>query len=250
MKCLPQCQNRETTYHGYQCVIETVTAQILYIGFRSCSSFWLLGAFVTHVPLPIHLPLSALQFVCPMIAAFILVSREEKHGGIKRLLKRVFDLKRIQPAIWYVPIILLNPLIMLLSYGVMLLMGRPLPEPYIPLLMIPVFFMVFFIPAACEEVGWMGYAVDPMQDRWSALTTGLILGLLWALWHVMPWLEANNLVWVAGQCFSTIGLRVLIIWLYNNTGKSVFAAIESDCCSFARAAIGHMTSVFFLVINV
>ena len=56
--------------------------------------FWLLGAFVTHVPLPIHLPLSALQFVCPIIAAFILVSREEKHGGIKRLLKRVFDLKK------------------------------------------------------------------------------------------------------------------------------------------------------------
>jgi membrane protease YdiL (CAAX protease family) len=107
----------------------------------------------------------------------------------------------------------------------MRLMGRPLPEPYIPLLMIPVFFALFFIPAACEEVGWMGYAVDPLQDRWSALTTGLILGSVWALWHVVPWLEANNLVWVAGQCLSTIGLRILIVWLYNNTGKSVFAAI-------------------------
>jgi uncharacterized protein len=138
--------------------------------------FWLLGALVTHMPLPIHLPISALQFVCPMIAAFILVSREEKPGGIKRLLKRVFDWKRIQHAIWYIPIILLNPLIMLLSYGVMLLIGRPIPEPYIPLLMIPVFFVVFFIPAACEEVGWMGYAVDPMQDRWSALTTALFWG--------------------------------------------------------------------------
>jgi hypothetical protein len=87
------------------------------------------------------------------------------------------------------------------------------------------FFLVFFIPAACEEVGWMGYAVDPMQDRWSALKTSLILGSVWAIWHVIPWLEANTPVWVAGQCFSTIGLRVLIVWLYNNTGKSVFAAI-------------------------
>ena len=49
--------------------------------------FWLLGALVTHVPLPINLPVSALQFVCPIIAAFILVSREEQPGGIKRLLK-------------------------------------------------------------------------------------------------------------------------------------------------------------------
>lgn len=187
--------------------------------------FWLLGALVTHVPLPINLPVSALQFVCPMIAAFTLVSREEKPGGIKRLLKRVFDVKRIKHKIWYVPIILLNPLIMLLSFGVIRLMGRPLPEPYIPLLMIPLFFVVFFLPAACEEVGWMGYAVDPMQDRWSAFTTSLILGSVWALWHVIPWLEANPPAWVAGQCFSTIGLRILIVWLYNNTGKSVFAAI-------------------------
>jgi CAAX protease family protein len=187
--------------------------------------FWLLGALVKHLPIPINLPVSALQFVCPIIAAFILVSKEEKPGGIKRLLKRVFDMKRIKHKIWYVPIILLNPLIMLLSYGVMLLLGRPLPEPSIPFLMIPIFFLVFFIPAICEEVGWMGYAVDPMQDRWSAFTTSLILGSVWAIWHVIPELQANPPAWVAGQCFSTIGLRILIVWLYNNTGKSVFAAI-------------------------
>ncbi len=187
--------------------------------------FWLLGALVTHIPLPINLPVSALQFVCPVIAALILVSREEKPGGIKRLLKRVFDMKRIKHKIWYVPIILLNPLIMVLSYGVMRLLGRSLVEPYIPILMIPVFFVVFFIPAACEEVGWMGYAVDPMQERWSAFTASFILGSVWALWHVIPWLEANTPAWVAGQCFSTIGLRILIVWLYNNTGRSVFAAI-------------------------
>lgn len=187
--------------------------------------FWLLGAFVKHVPIPINLPVSALQFVCPMIAAFILVSREEPPGGIKRLLQSVFDVKRIRHKIWYVPIILLMPLIMVLSYGVMLLLGRPLPEPYIPVLLIPIFFVVFFLPAACEEVGWTGYATDPMQARWSAFTTSLILGSVWAIWHVIPELQANPPAWVAGQFFSTIGLRILIVWLYNNTGKSVFAAI-------------------------
>jgi membrane protease YdiL (CAAX protease family) len=187
--------------------------------------FWLLGAFVKHVPIPINLPVSALQFVCPLIAAFILVSREEKRGGIKRLLKSVFDVKSIKPKIWYVPIMLLMPLVMVLSYGVMLLLGRPLPEPYIPFLLIPIFFVVFFIAAAGEEVGWMGYAAPPMQERWSAFTTGLIMGAVWALWHVIPELSANPPAWVAGQFFSTIMLRILIVWLYNNTGKSVLAAI-------------------------
>ena len=187
--------------------------------------FWLLGIIVKHVPLPINLPVSALQFVCPSIAAFILVSREEQPGGIKRLLKRVFDVKSIKPRIWYVPIILLMPLVMVLSYGVMLLLGRPLHEPFIPVLLIPIFFVVFFLSAACEEVGWMGYAAPLMQERWSAFTTGLLLGLVWALWHVIPELSANPPAWVAGQFFSTILLRILIVWLYNNTGTSVLAAI-------------------------
>jgi len=91
--------------------------------------------------------------------------------------------------------------------------------------MIPIFFVVFFIPAVCEEVGWTGYATDPMQERWSALTTSLILGSVWAIWHVIPELQANTPAWVAGQFFSTIGLRILIVWPYNNTGKSVLAAI-------------------------
>jgi membrane protease YdiL (CAAX protease family) len=187
--------------------------------------FWLLGALVNHIPIPINLPVSALQFVCPMIAAFILVSREEHPGGIKRLLKSAFDVRSIKPKIWYVPIILLMPLVMLLSYGVMLLLGRPLHEPFIPVLLIPIFFVVFFLSAVGEEVGWMGYAAPPMQERLSAFTTGLLLGMVWALWHVIPELSANPPAWVAGQFFSTILLRILIVWLYNNTGTSVLAAI-------------------------
>lgn len=187
--------------------------------------FWLLGALVKHVPLPINLPVSALQFVCPCIAALILVAREERPGGVKRLLKGVFAVKSLKPRLWYVPIMLLNPLIMVLSSGVMLLLGRPLPGAFIPWSLIPIFFVVFFLPAACEEVGWMGYAAHPLQERWSAFTTGLILGSVWAIWHVIPELQANPPAWVVGQFFSTIGWRLLIVWLSNNTGKSVLAAI-------------------------
>ena len=72
----------------------------------------------------------------------------------------------------------------------------------------------------------MGYAVDPMQDRWSALKTSIILGSVWAIWHVVPLIQANHTpTWIAWQCFSTLVTRVLIVWLYNNTGKSIFAAI-------------------------
>jgi len=54
--------------------------------------------------------------------------------------------------------------------AVMRLAGRPLPDPNVPLLMAPVFFLLFFLPAMGEELGWSRYAVDPMQNRWGAKT--------------------------------------------------------------------------------
>jgi len=113
----------------------------------------------------------------------------------------------------------------------MRLIGLPLPdEPQIPYLTIPILLVVFLIAAADEEVGWMGYAVDPMQDRWSALTTGIILGSVWGILHVVPDLQANHgLAWIAWQHgVYTVALRIVIVWLYNNTGKSVFEGDPLD----------------------
>ena len=178
----------------------------------------------TPLPGPLNLPVSALMLVCPGLAAAILTYREEGGGGVARLLSRVADFRKIR-AVWYLPVLLLMPAILLLSYGAMLLIGRPLPvDPFVQYLLIPVFIPLFFIAAAFEEVGWMGYAADPLQERRSALTTALIIGIVWAGWHLIPWLLLNGPVWAAGQSLSTVALRVVIVWLYNNTGGSVFAA--------------------------
>ena len=41
----------------------------------------------------------------------------------------------------------------------------------------------------------------------------------------MPLVQAHrSAAWIAWWSLNTVALRVLIVWLYNNTGKSVFAA--------------------------
>ena len=119
------------------------------------------------------------------------------------------------------------PVVYLLTYGVMSLMGLPLPdEPYFSFLMIPLLFVLFFILAIGEEVGWTGYATDPLQDRWSALTTGIILGLVTALWHFVPLIQMGRTpIWIAWWSLGSISIRILTVWLYNNTGRSLFAGI-------------------------
>jgi membrane protease YdiL (CAAX protease family) len=150
--------------------------------------------------LPTTLPISAVMTFCPFIAALILVYREDKGEGVRRLLKRIFDYHRIKNRIWYAPIVLLNPAIYLLAYGVMRLMGRTVPDLDIPLLLVPVFFVAFFVGAAGEEVGWMGYAIDPMQERWGALPASIILGVVWTIWHLVPFLQADHMpAWWRGS---------------------------------------------------
>jgi membrane protease YdiL (CAAX protease family) len=189
--------------------------------------FWLMGSIAEQkLPLPFNLPVGALVLVCPMIAALILVYMENRSNGVKQLLKRAFDFKRIKRKIWYVPIFFMMPGIIVLEYGLMKLMGISVPNFQFPVLMLPVFFVLFFIGAIGEEIGWTGYATDPLQDRWNALEAGLILGTVWAIWHMTPYIQTHNTpIWVVGQSASTVLLRVLIVWIYNNTGKSLFAAI-------------------------
>lgn len=82
-----------------------------------------------------------------------------------------------------------------------------------------------FFAGLTEELGWMGYAIDRMQQRWSALRASVLLGLVWAGFHLVPLVQhGRSLGWIAWWCLSTVALRVLVVWLYNNTAKSVFAA--------------------------
>lgn len=185
--------------------------------------FLLFGAFTGLQLLP-GVPVAALAIVCPLMAAVILVYQENKIADVAGLLKRGFDYKLIRVKIWYAPILLLMPGVTVLSFGVMRWMGMPLPNPQFEIL--PAFGLLvgFFIGALAEELGWMGYAIDPMQSRMGAFLASILLGVVWAAWHIVPLLQVHRpTVWIAWWCLGTIAMRVLMVWLYNNTGNSVFA---------------------------
>jgi membrane protease YdiL (CAAX protease family) len=190
---------------------------------------WTIGPVIEGLlpnPLPVNLPISSLMAFAPMTAAAILVGRRRGVDGVKKLFKRAFDHKRITEKIWYLPILLLWPVLMILQYALMTLAGIALPEPQVPVLMGLVSFAMFFVAAAGEELGWQGYAVDPLQHRWSALSASLILGIVWAGWHVVPLIQLDQTpAWIAWQCMSMVVARILMIWIYQNTGKSVHATI-------------------------
>jgi uncharacterized protein len=88
--------------------------------------------------------------------------------------------------------------------------------------------IVFFNLA--EEVGWMGFLQARLQDRHGPLKASLIVTVPFALFHLPGWMVEFRLglaqlplallltgVFGISQMFA----RVVMMWLYNNTGYSV-----------------------------
>lgn len=184
--------------------------------------FWVVGEIVHGELLP-GLPVSALALISPVVAASIILYRRRGLKGVAELLRRSADFERIRRKRWYVPTLLLMPGVFALAYGVMLVLQRPMPAPQFDLAGVPVLILLFFVGGLAEELGWSGYATNPMQRRWGALGAALLLGGFWAAWHWIPLLQAErDLSWIAWWSVGTVALRVLHVWIYTNTGHSVF----------------------------
>jgi membrane protease YdiL (CAAX protease family) len=86
-----------------------------------------------------------------------------------------------------------------------------------------------------EEPGWRGYALDFLQRKWSALASSLVLGIIWAVWHLPLFFMRNSLLsevvplwspqfWVS-MGPGILALAVVMTWIHNHTQRSILAAI-------------------------
>jgi membrane protease YdiL (CAAX protease family) len=84
-----------------------------------------------------------------------------------------------------------------------------------------------------EELGWRGYILDRLQERYSALAASLIIGVMWACWHIPTFfLKGSVLTMVAIGSIpfwlyfvNIVLVSVIFTWIYNNTGRSTLSAI-------------------------
>ena len=160
----------------------------------------------------------------PGLAAVLLTAKSHGKEAVKTLLLRVLDFHRIKQKGWYIPVFLLGPLILILSFGLIRFMGAPAHSPLAPVIAFPAVFALCLLLAAGEEAGWMGYAAKPMQERNGALRAALILGVIWAAWHApfFVFLFPDPIA-CSAQLLTLVGTRILLFWVFNNTGGSVFA---------------------------
>ncbi len=78
-----------------------------------------------------------------------------------------------------------------------------------------------------EEIGWRGYALPHLQKTQSATVATLILGVLWACWHLPMFFYRDTYIQMGITGFPMLALSLLFAamiftWLYNSTNGSVW----------------------------
>src|SRR5215217_171460 len=194
-------------------------------------------AWILWLPLVVHqdtipaapgLVLVLLGSNVPSLLAILLTALVLGRGSLRKLLGRLL-IWRVDPH-WYL-VIVLGPIA--LSGGMVAFnafVGGPAISVGVPLLTVVITLAFFIFPGSAlgEEIGWRGYALPRLQSGRSALSASLILGVIWAFYH-LP-------LFFTGQAFrsprilipfviSGIALSVILTWVYNGTGGSLLLVV-------------------------
>jgi membrane protease YdiL (CAAX protease family) len=78
--------------------------------------------------------------------------------------------------------------------------------------------------AVPEEIAWRAFALRRLQHRYSRLSSALIIGVYWAVWHIPMWLLTVRLLTAAQLviiCVNLICWSVIFAFLYERSGQSL-----------------------------
>jgi membrane protease YdiL (CAAX protease family) len=179
-----------------------VTASVHSCHFPTDDSLFLVRQRISAAGIvPYICPAFIFASILPVSTATVFLYRECGWHGVRDLWKRIFEYRQIADKRWLFPTVLLMPATMVASYFSMRMMGKSIPDSHISIFIAPVLFVVFFVFAIGEEGGWSGYVIDGLQNRWTALTSSIALGSVWAAWHIVPYVQAHHssnwwVVWV------------------------------------------------------
>jgi membrane protease YdiL (CAAX protease family) len=93
---------------------------------------------------------------------------------------------------------------------------------------------------AWEEPGWRGYALPRLQSDRSALLASLILGVLWAFWH-LPLMMVGQAAW--SDLVQIVAVSVVFAWVFNNANGSVLIVMLMHAMN--NTISGHFFSRMF-----
>ncbi|MFW5689789.1 MAG: CPBP family intramembrane glutamic endopeptidase [Spirochaetota bacterium] len=161
----------------------------------------------------------------PTTVAVILSLVERGRSGARALLERLLRW-RVHPGWYLFALAAPVPVVVAAVAAHRRLGGTAISEndPAQWHLIFPAFALIFFTSVLGEEVGWRGYALPRLRDRFGPLRASLVVGVVWGVWHLpLWWMGGNFHAQIPFGLFvlQDVALAIVLTWLFNRTGGSV-----------------------------
>ena len=235
----------------------TAAGSLVHFFVLTYALMWAFFIPVAVARIPVHAPSGAVLLLlgafAPSLVAVWLTARCEGRAGVRALLGRVFQWK--VAARWYVfaagyiaAIKLAVALVHRIATGAWPRFGD---EPWYLIVAAIAFWTPF---QAGEEIGWRGYALPRMAARFGFGGASILLGLIWAFWHLPQFFIPGY-----GQSFPLYVVQVTAVsvaftWLYANTGGSLLPVMllhsaHNNAKDIVPSAIPGATNPFALNVS-
>lgn len=175
----------------------------------------------------------------PTASALMLLYASRNQMLITDYWQRVFDYRLITPK-GYLLVLLIFPCSAAVAILISLFFGQSISQFYIVdhlrgnwLMLLPFILFTLLLGPVPEELGWRGYWLDGLLTKFNGLTASLIIGVVWACWHIPLFFikgyplqqYANNHVMLFAYFLALFPKAILFTFLHTQTNRSTLAAI-------------------------
>jgi len=164
----------------------------------------------------------------PSMGAFYSLRTIEGKGAIKQYLKSFFSLK-FGWKVWVAIFLILG-----LSTFIAWISPEFWGESRLPMLLpnayiFPIYWlMMVFFGGGQEEIGWRGYILPYLENKFGLFLGSLILGIVWAVWHLPLWFilgTSQSYMPFFAFMLLTIGYSFIFSWVIEASGKRLFSGL-------------------------
>jgi membrane protease YdiL (CAAX protease family) len=161
----------------------------------------------------------------PTLATLVMLGTLEGRAGIGRLFQKFIHFKI--PARWYLAAFIPFGLAFVAIGIYWLAGGITFIKSHLPMTFWGGLILVNILAGPTgEEIGWRGFALPRLLERYTPLKAGIILGIIWDFWHLPLWITSgyasvNLLLYCLYFSIGIISLSVLMTWIFCRTPNSL-----------------------------
>ncbi|WP_276277430.1 type II CAAX endopeptidase family protein [Haloarcula regularis] len=182
-------------------------------------------------------PIRTLGFILggygPALSALVVVWAGS--DSVRAWARQIVDW-RVAPR-WYVAALTIPLVLVALTSVGLELVGTSVDPGLLPgraSLVLVSFVSIALVGGGNEEPGWRGFALPKLEERYSPVSATLILGVVWALWH-LPLLATGPTTFhglaefvdlapsIGVRILNIVGIAFILTWIYNETGSVLLA---------------------------